>query len=335
MRNTPIQYCKTQSFSTLKHFHTCNGSGQTLGLGVAALTTVVNSRCYDVFSSSGKADFAQPHMATGVPETTTILQSPKRLCFSQKPKKTSVISNISDFWWSNLFLADTAHTCTYTIQQYINITITFIGKRHFMPEQFLRPFHNGDREYMASIEGFPTVDCLRSLPSTELLSRFLSCRWRQEDLPQTAEPRWSMWASRRATVSMLTRSEIPDTKQMTRLIHIRPVLWAISCEEHSSKTRKQNAWLVVCTEMHEGFDTFAVEKYNKNLSSIYTNRCTKIYFKTFNRTLIFFYISDPNRFRCALPQHQGCYPDTLHATCPNVLKLSFTVIFSSVPALQS
>jgi hypothetical protein len=31
--------------------------------------TVVTARCYEVFSSTGKADFAQPHMATGVPKT--------------------------------------------------------------------------------------------------------------------------------------------------------------------------------------------------------------------------------------------------------------------------
>ena len=62
-------------------FHTCNGSGQTLGVGVAVLTTVVNASCYEVFSSTGKADTAQPHMATGVPETKATLRSPQRQMF--------------------------------------------------------------------------------------------------------------------------------------------------------------------------------------------------------------------------------------------------------------
>lgn len=62
-------------------FHTCNRSGQTLGVGVAALTTVVNARCYEVFSSTGKADFAQPHMATGMPETKATMRSRRRQMF--------------------------------------------------------------------------------------------------------------------------------------------------------------------------------------------------------------------------------------------------------------
>jgi hypothetical protein len=62
-------------------FHTCNGSGQTLGVGVAALTTVVNASCYEVFSSTGKADSAQLHMATGVPETKATMRSPQRQMF--------------------------------------------------------------------------------------------------------------------------------------------------------------------------------------------------------------------------------------------------------------
>jgi hypothetical protein len=59
-------------------FLTCNGSGQTLGVGVAVLTTVVNASCYEAFSSTGKADSAQPHMATGVPETKATMRSPQR-----------------------------------------------------------------------------------------------------------------------------------------------------------------------------------------------------------------------------------------------------------------
>ena len=65
-------------------FHTCNGSGQTLGVGVAVGTTVVNASCYEVFSSTGKADTAQPHMATGVPETKATLRSPQRQMFVSK-----------------------------------------------------------------------------------------------------------------------------------------------------------------------------------------------------------------------------------------------------------
>jgi hypothetical protein len=84
---------KTQSFQVLRQlertgitclkelFHTCNGSGQTLGVGVAALTTVVNASRYEVFSSTGKADSAQPHMATGVPETKATMRSPQRQMF--------------------------------------------------------------------------------------------------------------------------------------------------------------------------------------------------------------------------------------------------------------
>jgi hypothetical protein len=64
-------------------FYTCNGSGQTLGVevAVAVLTTVVNASCYEVFSSTGKADSAQPHMATGVPETKATMRSPQRQMF--------------------------------------------------------------------------------------------------------------------------------------------------------------------------------------------------------------------------------------------------------------
>jgi len=67
-------------------FHTCNGSGQTLGVwvgvGVAvAVLTVANASCYEVFSSTGKADTAQPHMATGVPVTKATLRSPQRQMF--------------------------------------------------------------------------------------------------------------------------------------------------------------------------------------------------------------------------------------------------------------
>jgi hypothetical protein len=43
--------------------------------------TVVNARCYEAFSSTEKADFAQPHMATGVPETKATLRSPQRQMF--------------------------------------------------------------------------------------------------------------------------------------------------------------------------------------------------------------------------------------------------------------
>jgi len=65
-------------------FRTCNGSGQTLEVGVAALTTVVTLSCYEVFSSTGKADSAQPHMATGVPETKATMRSPQRQMFVSK-----------------------------------------------------------------------------------------------------------------------------------------------------------------------------------------------------------------------------------------------------------
>jgi hypothetical protein len=42
--------------------------------GVAAL--MVNARCYEEFSSTGHGDPAQPHMATGAPETMTKVHFP-------------------------------------------------------------------------------------------------------------------------------------------------------------------------------------------------------------------------------------------------------------------
>jgi len=53
---------------------------------------------------------------------------------------------------------------------------------------------------------------------------------------------------------MATRSEIFDTENVLHLIRILPVLWDISCEEYSRKTKKQDVWLEVCREMYEGFD---------------------------------------------------------------------------------
>jgi hypothetical protein len=77
-----LQQLERTGITCLKElFHTYNGSGQTLAAGVAALTTVVKASCYEVFSSTGKADSAQPHMATGVPETKATMRSPQRQMF--------------------------------------------------------------------------------------------------------------------------------------------------------------------------------------------------------------------------------------------------------------
>jgi hypothetical protein len=38
-------------------------------VGLSAVVVVVDARCYEEFSSTGHADAALPHMATGAPET--------------------------------------------------------------------------------------------------------------------------------------------------------------------------------------------------------------------------------------------------------------------------
>jgi hypothetical protein len=42
---------------------------------------------------------------------------------------------------------------------------------------------------------------------------------------------------------MATPSEVFETEEFIPLFHLRPVLWNLSSEEYSRKTKKQDTWL--------------------------------------------------------------------------------------------
>lgn len=105
-----------------------------------------------------------------------------------------------------------------------------------------------------------TTVCVKS-PVDRIAVAFPLVARRQGDLLETAEPRSCVEAFTWSTISMATRSQMLDTEQFimfnSRNSHS---VGTFLVKNTLNKTKKQDAWLKVCIELYQGFDTFEVDE---------------------------------------------------------------------------
>jgi hypothetical protein len=130
-----------------------------------------------------------------------------------------------------------------------------------------------DGDYVAKNDGFQTVDCLLKISRQENYLRPFSLVAIAQEVPWKAiESRSCMRDFTRATVSMATGGEMFEKEEFIHLILIRPILWDISSEEYSNKTKKHRMLGRMCAKRCTKCSMLL--KWQKKMSfSIVTNQC--------------------------------------------------------------